>query len=61
MYNEECPEYSVQCTRGYEYEEWRLFQNLTRVVQHSLMEKAEGKEVKAQNSDFEFKCSGDLL
>ena len=33
----------------------------TRVVQHSLLEKAEGKEVKAQNSDFEFKCSGDLL
>ena len=35
----------IQCERGYEYEEWRLFQNLTRVVQHTLLEKAEGKEV----------------
>ena len=48
-HDKECPVYYVQCMRGYEYEEWRLFQNLTRVVQHSLLEKAEGKEVEAEN------------
>jgi len=44
------PANSEQCERGYEYEEWRLFQNLTRVVQHSLLEKAEGKVVACCNA-----------
>ena len=31
--------------QGLEYEEWRLFQNLTRVAKHQLLDKAEHKEV----------------
>ena len=32
--------------QGLEYEEWRLFQNLTRVAKHQLLDKAEDKEVR---------------
>ena len=52
LYDGECTEYSVQGARGYEYQEWRLFQNLMRVAQLSLLENAEGKEVEAQISHF---------
>ena len=37
--------------QGLEYEEWRLFQNLTRVAKHQLLDKAEDKEVR-QDGDY---------
>ena len=41
------PKYVIDWfNQGLEYEEWRLFQNLTRVARHQLLDKAEEKEVR---------------